>query len=330
MRNLWVKCAALVLACAVVSRGQSAELLQAVQTIELPGVKGRIDHLSPDMKGKRLFVAALGNNTVEVIDLAAGKVIHQIGGLLEPQGILFLPDVNQLVVANGQEGSVRVFNAVNYEQQEKIEYNDDADNLRYDPDARRIYVGYGAGGLGVIDAAKIAQMGRIPLGVHPESFQLERKGKRIFVNLPDAQKIAVIDREKNAVIAEWPMQKNLANFPMTLDEENHRLFVGCRKPAKVVVLDTESGKPVTEMDCAGDTDDLFYDAKLKRIYVACGEGFVDVFGLEGADRYKRIAHIPTAKGARTALFVPDMDILYLAVPARGKQSAEIRVFKTRP
>jgi len=330
MRTTLMEMAALVLACAAGSRGQSAEPLQPAQTIEMPGVKGRIDHLAPDVAGKRLFVAALGNNTVEVIDLAAGKVIRQIGGLLEPQGILFLPEANQVVVANGQDGSVRVFNAVTYEQQEKIEYNDDADNLRFDPAARRMYVGYGAGGLGAIDAAKMTDAGRIPLGVHPESFQLERKGKRIFVNLPDARKIAVIDRQKNAVIAEWPMGENLANFPMALDEENHRLFVGCRKPAKVVVLDTESGNVAGEMECSGDTDDLFCDAKLKRLYVACGEGFLDVFGMEGADKFKRTAHIPTAKGARTALFVPDLATLYLAVSAQGKQSAEIRVFKTQP
>src|SRR6516162_2178419 len=169
--------------------------------------------------------------------------------------------------------------------------------------------------------------GTIKLAGHPESFQLEKQGWRVFVNVPDAKQIAVVDTEKDSVVTRWPMKEFQANFPMALDEPNHRLFVGCRKPARLVVFDTEAGKPVADLAISGDTDDLFYDAKRKRIYISCGEGFLDVVQQSSPDKYERTAHIPTASGARTCFFSSDLDRLFLAVPDRGNQRAEIRIYQ---
>jgi hypothetical protein len=205
---------------------------------------------------------------------------------------------------------------------------DDADNARYDAVQNRIYVGYGSGALAVLIAEKLTKVGDIALSGHPESFQLEHSGNRIFVNVPSSGHIAVVDREKQAVIATWPLTDAKSNFPMALDEADHRLFVGCRKPTKLLVLDTETGKTVATLDCVGDTDDVFYDAGARRIYVSGGAGAINVIGQSDADHYSEIAKVQTASGARTSFFAADAGTLFLAVPHRGGQVAEIRVYKT--
>jgi DNA-binding beta-propeller fold protein YncE len=199
--------------------------------------------MAVDVKGQQLFVAALGNNTVEVIDLREGKRVRSITGLHEPQGVGFVPDLNKLFVANAKSGACDIFDGASLKLLKSVKFSDDADNVRYDATERRVYVGYGSGGIGIIDAATGAHLGDIKLDGHPESFQLEKSVRRIFVNVPTLQKVAVVDREKRAVIAAWPVTEAGANFPMALDEEHHRLFVGARKPAKLIVFDTESGRP---------------------------------------------------------------------------------------
>jgi DNA-binding beta-propeller fold protein YncE len=304
--------------------------LRMVQTIPLPNVEGRIDHLAVDLKGQRLFIAALGNNTVEVLDLYAGKRIRSITGFREPQGVAFIPEFNKLFVANGKSGACDAFDGSSFKPIKSIKFSEDADNIRYDTASRRIYVGYGSGALGIIDAENGDQLGAIKLDGHPESFQLEKSGPRIFVNIPTAQKIAVVDREKRAVTAAWPTPAAKENFPMALDEEHHRLFVGARKPAKLMVFDTESGKVVTELPSPGDADDIFYDAARRRIYISGGEGFIGIIQQQDADHYKTLTKIPTVAGARTSLFVPELNRLYLAVPHRGRQRAEVRVYEAQP
>jgi len=147
---------------------------------------------------------------------------------------------------------------------------DDADNLRFDSKAKLAWLGYGDGALGVVDTATVKQIADVKLARHPESYQLEQNGSRIFVNVPDAKQVAVVDREKRGVIATWPMEKFQANFPMALDEPNHRLYIGCRKPARLVVLDTDTGKLVADLAISGDIDDLFYDAVHTQLYLSCG------------------------------------------------------------
>jgi DNA-binding beta-propeller fold protein YncE len=317
-------------ALAVRAQAEESAPLRLVQTIPLTNVEGRIDHMAIDLKGQRLFVAALGNNTVEVLDLRAGNRIRSITGLHEPQGVGFIAEFNRIFVANGKSGACDVFDGSSFKLIKSVKFSDDADNVRYDAKAGRVYVGYGSGGLGIIDAATGDQLGEIKLEGHPESFQLEKFGTRIFVNIPTSQKIVVVNRETRTTIAVWPTAGATANFPMALDEIQHRLFVGLRKPAKIIVFDTEAGKVVANLDSAGDADDIFYDSSRRRVYISGGEGFLSIFRQDDPDHYKPMTKVPTATGARTSLFVPELNRLYLAVPHRGTQRAEVRVYEAQP
>jgi hypothetical protein len=319
-----------LIAVAVRAQAQDATPLRLVQTIPLPNVEGRIDHMAVDLKGQRLVIAALGNNTVEVLDLRAGKRIRSITGLHEPQGVGFISEFNKIFVANGKSGACEVFDGASFKLIKSVKFSEDADNVRYDAKARRVYVGYGSGGLGIIDAATGDQLGEIKLEGHPESFQLEKSGPRIFVNIPTSQKIVVVDREKRVVTTTWPTSGATANFPMAFDETHHRLFVGFRKPAKIIVFDTETGEVVANLDSPGDADDIFYDSSRRRVYISGGEGFLSIFQQDDPDHYKPMTKTPTATGARTSLFVPELNRLYLAVPHRGTQRAGVRAYETPP
>jgi DNA-binding beta-propeller fold protein YncE len=316
--------------CVRPALAQVAAPMRLVQTIPMPDVEKRIDHLAVDVPHQRLFVAALGNNTVEVLDLHAGKSVHSIGGLHEPQGIAYVVGSNRLFVANAQGGACDIFNADTYQSIGSVPLGEDADNVRYDAKANRIYVGYGDGALGIMDSGSSKRLGAVRLSGHPESFQLEKSGPRIFVNVPAAGHVAVIDRNKQQVVATWTLSNARSNFPMALDEAGHRLFIGCRDPARVLIYDTASGKQTGTLEISGDTDDLFYDAAQKRLYVSCGAGFLDVFQQKDASHFERTGHIATAAGARTSLFVPELTRLYLAVPHRGSRQAEIRVYEVQP
>jgi len=307
-------------------QGPDTPPLKLIKTILLPGVEGRIDHLAVDLKTQKLFIAALGNNTVEVVDVGQGRRGRSITGLNEPQGVAFVPDLNRVFVAGGGDGMLRTYDSGTLTAGQDLKLGADADNVRYDSKTGTIVVGYGAGALGLVDAKSMKSTGNIKLSGHPESFQLDTSNQRIYVNVPNANHVAVIDRVRPSVIATWPMGDLHANFPMALDEASHRLFVATRNPARLAVLDTATGKLVAVLNCSGDADDIFYDSQNKRIYVAAGEGFIDVFRQQDADHYSPIARVPTAAGARTALFVPEMHRFFLAVPHRGTQAAAIQVY----
>jgi DNA-binding beta-propeller fold protein YncE len=320
---------ALVLASATVAIGQAAAPLKLEKTIELPDVQGRIDHMSIDIAGQRLFVSALGNNTVEVVDLKAGKRAHTISGLKEPQGALYIRDKNRLFVASDKDGTVKVFDGTSFQLLKTVEYGDDADNLRYDSARERVYVGYGSGALGEMDTdgQKIAET---KLDAHPESFQLEKGSSHIYVNLPGSRKVAVVDREAHSVLTSWGMGLTLGNYAMALDEADHRLFVVSRAPARLVVMDTATGKVVQKLAAVGDTDDIFFDQTHKRIYATGGEGAISVFEQQDPDHYREMARVPTVKGARTSFFSPDLGRLYVAVRRQGSSPAAIQVFSVVP
>ena len=303
--------------------------LTLVGAIDLPRVEGRIDHLAVDLAAQRLYVAALGNNTVEVLDVKSNTHVKSLPGFREPQGIAVVPDGKLVAVANGQGEGVQFIDAADFHPVRAVRLGDDSDNVRYDAAAHRVFVGFGAGALASVTPGDGKLLGEAKLAGHPESFQLERSGSRVFVNVPDANQIAVVDRTAMKVAATWPVVTAKANFPMALDEANHHVFIGCRRPAKVLVYDTTTGKESGSFDIVGDTDDLFFDAARKRLYVSGGEGFVDVLQEQGAGRLARVAHIATAAGARTSLFVPEQSRLYLAVPHRGTQKAEIRIYEAR-
>jgi len=302
--------------------------LTLVQTIPLPNVEGRIDHMAVDVVGQRLFVAALGNNTVEVVDLKAGKTAQSLSGFAEPQGIVFVPEFDRLFVANGSDGTCRILDGDTFKLVRTVKLGDDADNVRYDETAKKVYVGYGSGALAAIDAKTGEKTTDIKLAGHPESFRLST-GATIFVNIPEAGQIAVVDRNKGTVTDTWPLTESAGNFPMFLDEANQRMFVGCRSPATLVIYDSTAGKLVASVPVSRDTDDLFYDRANKLIYVSCGAGVIEVIWQTDADHYRKIENLKTASGARTSLFIPELKMLCLAVPHRGSQRAEIRIFKTQ-
>ena len=303
--------AALLLAWIALGHAQSNPPLRLEKTISMPDVQGRIDHMFFDKQSGRLFVAALGNNTVEIIDLSQGKRVHTISGLNEPQGILYLSRPNRLYVANGEDGTLRIFDGTSYKSVSTIKLGNDADNIRWDEVERKIYVGYGSGALAAVDE-KGTKLGETLLDAHPESFRLEPHSTRIFVNLPESRKIAVVDKKARSVMATWTTDDALENFPMALNEANRRLFIVCRRPARLLALDTDSGRIVGAWPTVGDCDDLFYDPAMKRIYATGGEGRISVFQQSGPDRYNEIATIPTRKGARTSLFSPETHSLLVA------------------
>src|SRR5262249_52700243 len=217
--SLWLLSPALAIAQAI--------LPKPVADIAMPGVKGRIDHFGADAKRHRLFVAALGNDTLEVLDTGARKRERSLDGYGEPQGIVHVADTNRVFVANGSSNRVDILDAESLVLLGHVNGLEDADNVRYDAQARKVYVGYGRGALKVLDATTGAPSGEIALPGHPESFQLEKKGPRIFVNVPTAGRVTVVDRVKQTVVAGWSVPA-AANFPMALDEAGRRLFVGTR------------------------------------------------------------------------------------------------------
>lgn len=300
--------------------------LSLAETISLRGVEGRIDHLAVDRQRQLLVVAALGNNTMEVIDLREKKLLRTIAGLSEPQGVVYAPELDRIFVANGQSGTCQIFSG-EFTLLQSVKLGEDADNVRYDAAAGQIWVGYGAGALGLIDASNGKQLGDIPLAGHPESFQLEKQGTRIFVNVPQAQQIAVIDRGLKKVAATWPLKEAGENFPMALDESGRRLYIGCRQPPRVLVYNTDYGTITASLETGGDTDDMFYETAKKRLYVICGSGIIKTYQQLDTDNFTPLADIQTAPGARTGLFVPELGRLYLAVPHRGGQEAQIRVYR---
>jgi DNA-binding beta-propeller fold protein YncE len=310
------------------SRAESAPLL-LVQEIPLPHVEGRIDHFTFDAKRKRVIGAALGNNTVEVVDTFAGRGIHSITGAANPQGVVFVSELNKLFVANGADAKLRVYDGDTFKLLNTIDIGEDADNVRYDPAEKRVYVAYGGdeqGGIAVIDGATGKRLDDAAgLDAHPESFQIAHSKPVIYANIASKAKVVMIDRATHKV-TEWPLKKGKANYPMALDEADHRLFVVTRKPAQLVVLDTDSGATIASVPCVADSDDVYYDAARKRIYAPGGEGFLSIIQQTDADHYRALARVPTTVGARTGLWYEKRDRFYLAVPASSKQGAALWVY----
>jgi DNA-binding beta-propeller fold protein YncE len=305
-----------------VSWGQQPAL-KLERMIPLPGVEGRIDHLAADVEGGRVFVAALGNGSVEAVDPSRGRRLGEIKGLKEPQGLLYVASSHTLYVATGGDGMVRSYDGQTLAPLRSIALGDDADNLRYDIERHRILAGYGEGAIASL-APDLSSKLEVRLPVHPESFQFSADGAHLYVNLPHDQSVAVIDMAKMAVTAKWGHLGAQANFPMAVDGE--RLLVACRAPAQLLALNAKTGTVAERISTVGDADDLFFDKARGRIYVIGGEGFVDVVSAAESDKLSSIGHIPTAAGARTGLFVPAWNKLLVAAPHRGAEPARLLVF----
>jgi DNA-binding beta-propeller fold protein YncE len=254
--------------------------------------------------------------------------LHRIAGLSEPQGVAYVPASGMLYVANGGDGSLRVYRGTDYVLADKLELGSDADNVRIDAETGKLLIGFGNGALASVDPASNQKVAAYVLKAHPESFQIDSRSNRIFVNLPSAHSIAVLDRANGKELASWPMRHG-GNFAMALDRDEARVFTVFRSPSKLVAFSYEKGTAVAEVDVCGDADDVFIDTKRKRLYVSCGAGFVDVFGAEAMPPH-RLARLVSVDGARTSLFVPELDRLYVAVRARAGQGAAIWVYRPTP
>jgi len=309
---------------------ERAKPLVLTEAIPLPGVQGRFDHFGFDGKN-RLFVSALGNNSVEVIDISARIRVHSITGIPNPQGVVYAPESNKLFAASSK-GKLYIYDGATFDLITSLDFHGDVDNLRYDAVNQRVYAGYGedeTGAIGGIDARTNERLNEeYKLGAHPESFQLETSGPNIYVNLPDLKQIAVINR-KTGAITRWPMTLE-HNFPMALDEAHHRLFVATHEPPRLAVFDTSSGHTVAALPCVQDSDDVYYDSERKRIYVVGGEGFISVFQQADPDHYRLLVKVPSSLGARTAGYFrkgrKGFDRFFVAVPARADHGAEMWLY----
>lgn len=317
----------LLCGCAQALDGNAPLVLD--RTIALPSVAGRIDHMAIDPSGRRLIVAELGNNAVDVVDLATGALVHRIAGLREPQGLAFDRSGHLIVIAERADGAARLFDANTFVEVASIPLGADADNVRIDPRNGHAIVGYGGGALAVLDLDAHAVLSRIPLPAHPEGFQLDPTTGQVFVNLPDAHTIGVVDFDHGVLRASW-RTPSLFNYPMALDPSETRLATVFRLPARLVLFNRADGAVIASVSTCGDSNDLFFDAPRRRIYVACGAGSVDVFDTSGSTP-RQVANIRTAPGARTALFSPTLDRLFVAARAQsGRTDAEILVFRPGP
>ena len=304
--------------------------LQLEEQIPVPGVAGRLDHFSSDAKRRRLFVSALGNNTLEVIDVFAGRVIHSIKGLAQPQGPLYVPGVDKLYVANAEDGKVRVYDGATYTLRKTIDFGKDPDNMRYDEASKTVFVGFGEddGGIAMIDPQTDERIGQVyKTEGHPESFQVEASGGHIYANVPDAGNVVESIDRKSGAATKWPLKGLRANYAMALDEEDHRLFTITRKTPMMVVLNTQTGAEVARLRAAGECDDVYFDASRKRVYIIGAEGFISVFEQNDPDHYELLANVPSGIGIRTGYFFARRDRFYVGVPAKGSEPAQVWTYE---
>lgn len=304
--------------------------LELTQTIVLKGKAGKLDHLALDAKRDRLFLANTTNGTLDVVDLKAGKLLKQVTGQSGIQGVAFAADLDRVFVGLGTGGYCNVFDGADYKPLKTIKFADDADNVKYDPTRSQVFVAHAEKLLGVVDAKTNAIKADIKLPGGAEGFQIAAGKLEMFLVIPSPSQLVVIDPDKNTVVGTHPINMAGGGHTVALDDANKRIFVGCRTAPMVVVMDMDTGKEITGVPIPKDNDDLFFDAKRKRIYASCGEGFIAVIRQLDADRYEVMEKVATAKGAKTSLFDADSGRLFVAVPRQeGKPGPEIRVYRVK-
>ena len=322
----------LLLICSFAScNGQDksgSHILELKKTIEIPGVTGRIDHMGINVKNNILYLAAVGNNSVEVIDLIDGKIIHSIKGILEPQGIAYIPERNELMVASGGNGNCYFYNAADYTITGTVHLHDDADNVKYNTSNKMIYVGYGEGGIAVINALTHKKIADIKLPAHPEGFQIDEKDNLLFVNVPSANIVSVISLIKMKVTNSWKTNNLHANYPMAIDTANNQIFVGYRRPAVIATYDL-TGKELFQTDAVSDIDDLFYYEENKSVFASGGGGEMNLLGRDKNNGFKTVIRVPQRPGTRTSLLISELNTFILAEPASGIKTAAILVYEIK-
>ena len=308
--------------------------LQLSKTIILPGVSGKFDHFAFDAVGDRLFAAATGNHSIEVIDLKSGKVEQSIAGLGKPHGLAWVAETGSLFVADGALGELRVYKGTPLALAGKVKLSDDADDMVYDARTHLLYVGHGGsdtaqpGRVAVVDTLHTSLLANLAVATHPEALELDAAGRRVFANIADASEVAVIGADTQKIVAHWKVTKAADNVPLALDSEDGILFVACRTPGTLIALDAATGNELGSLAAAGGVDDLFYDPALRRVYLISGAGEVDAYQVGTAKTLQALGVLKTAAGAKTALFVAAQNLLYVGVPSAPDRSAEIRVYST--
>jgi DNA-binding beta-propeller fold protein YncE len=323
---------ALLLFSSLAATSQTSSLPLS-QTIPLPGVAGKFDHFAVDLAGNRLFAAATGNHSVEVIDLKTAKVEQSISGLGKPHGLVWTEATGSLYVADGSLAELRVYRGKPLTLAGSIKLSDDADDMVYDEAHHLLYVGHGGGSaavpgrVAVVDTSTFTLLANLSVATHPEALDLDAQGRRVFANIADSSEVDVIDGTRNAIVAHWKLTGAADNVPMAYDGGRQTLYVACRTPATLLALNAVSGAEIARVKTGEGADDLFYDAALGRVYVISGAGEVDAFQVDGT-RMESIGVTRTMAGAKTALFVPSESALYVGVPGAGERPAEIRVYST--
>jgi len=315
-----------LIAATVVAQQPAAAVLSIVSTVLLPGVHGRIGHLAADTHHGRLFVAVSGNDSVEVIDVRTNSAFASIHDVKEPHSVAYVESSNRIFVTNGADGSLRIFDGSSLKPAANVHLGSDPGVIRVDEAGQKIYVGYGDGAIGVFDPTG-KKLGDIALPSHPESFQLSESQPWLYVSLSSSRSIAVVDVAKLKIIAQWPIPEAGENFALALDSERRRVFVVCRQPSRLVVLNMDSGKVVARLSAAGDADDVFFDAIHARLYVIGGQGKISIYSQRTADLYSELDSVATVAGSRTGLFVPEWNRFVVAVRDFGAHSAEIRIYQ---
>jgi DNA-binding beta-propeller fold protein YncE len=309
------------------------------QTVLLPELHdGDFDHFTVDLHGNRLFVAAEENSKVLVFDLRTNKLVHIITDLKRPHAMLFREDLKKLFVVDGDLPGCKIYNSDTYQAMSTIKLLNDADSMLYDPAAKHLYIVNGGREahlsyefISIVDTTTDKLLTEMKIDSdHLEALAMEKSSPRMYVSITGHDAIGVIDRETSTLMETWSIaDQGSQNTPVALDEPDHRLFTVTRKPGKFLALDTNTGRVVFSVPTVSHADDLTFDERMKRIYIA-GDGFLDVFKQSDPDHYDLMERVPTRFRAQTALLIRELNTYYVAVPHHEDKPAEILLHKILP
>jgi streptogramin lyase len=329
-------CVALVVSLSAFSaHAQSTSPLTPKPAIALPEGTAKFDHFAIDLKANRLFIAATGNHSVAVLDLNSGKVTESLTGLGKPHGLAWIDAANRLYASDGAQADLKIFDGQPLKISKSIKLSDDADDMVFDAKTNLLYVGHGGSDaanparIAVVDTATNLLLTNLPVATHPEGLEIDSATDRIFANLADSAEIAVIDGATHQQSATWKLTRAKDNVPLAYDDDHQILFVACRAPAKLLVLDGSSGKELADLPSDAGADDIFYDSELHRVYLIAGSGAIDVYEIDAGKSVRAVGVTHTSPGAKTGLFVPTQHTLYVGAAANGGKQAEILVYSTK-
>jgi hypothetical protein len=314
---------------------QSTPPLTLQRKIPLPMGISKFDHFAVDLIAHRLFIAATSNHSVEILDLNSGKVTESLTGIGKPHGLAWVAATGRLYAADGTQGDLKVFAGSPLNHLKSIKLSDDADDMIFDAKSRLLYVGHGGSDaanpamIAVIDTTNQTLVANLPVATHPEALEIDNANDRIFVNVAEAAEVAVIDGASHTQTATWKLTRAKDNVPLAYDQEHQILFVACRTPARLLVLDANSGKELADLPADAGADDLFYDPELHRVYLVAGSGAVDVYEIDAGKAVRAMAIIRTSPGAKTGLWVPSLHALFVGAPATDGAQAQILHYSTR-